>query len=573
MRCLLSCLALAAQACSFDLLEPVVVLENRCQTDSDCPGAHCELDMCVASSTDLYPITLEVTPASAGYGVDPPTIVLPAFALGGSDERAVDVPDPAVVFGNVRVGGQAIAAEVRFVAMTGNQTLTPRPISVTTTDGAVSISTGDRADYSAALLSDTDYRVTVMPAERAALPPLSLVLAAGTQPTRRFDAIYDSVRFSVLSIDVLGLPEGTWSVVAIDPSTAEEISTRATVSIANTLVTLASVEAFDLFDLVLAPVSEPGVATTLPTFRMSHTTLAVVNGTSTLELPTLSPVVSFTGVVEHCRDLSLEPDVGTRPAMSAALRSRSLLAVDGALTDAATFTTTATASYDASLREWSFSAQVPPGQYDVVVAPSGADECGVFAESREIQAPSQASAATSALLQLPTVSFLAGRVRAGAQMSSPVMGATVVANGLGLRDTIALEPNDETVTRYNRSQQTSTDGLGEFTLPIDVGAYDVLVKPPSDSGYAWHVLRDVNVGARTDTPFEREVNFSAPVLLRVVLETLAGVESMAGATVRAYTTTADAERGERALPLGSAVADEQGHFILLLPASIDQGWY
>lgn len=155
----------------------------------------------------------------------------------------------------------------------------------------------------------------------------------------------------------------------------------------------------------------------------------------------------------------------------------------------------------------------------------------------------------------------------------PVPGATVVANALGLRDAIAFEGADDTVTRYNRSQQATTDDVGEFTLPVDVGAYDVLIKPPTDSGFAWHVMRDVNVGARTDTPFDREIDMAAPVVLRGTLQTGSMAAVMEGATIRAYTTTDDAERGQRALPIGAATADANGQFMLLLPAAIDSGWY
>lgn len=568
--------SLCASACSFSLMDPIVVVENRCQTDADCPGASCELTMCVAPSESAYPIILEVTPASAEYGVEPPTIVLRAFDFDGSHERTLTVPDPVVVFGDVRANDQAVAAELRFTAVTGTHALTSRPILATTSPGAVTVANGEIADYSASLLSDTDYRVTVIPGDRTELPPMTVALGAAPDSLRRLDAIYDSARFFVQSIQVVDLPEGMWSIVAIDSATSEELSTQAMVTTSSPLVTLTSVVPFEVFDLLIAPVAEPGVAPMLPTFRVPHAMLELVDGVTTLRIPKLSGVVSFTGNVEHCRDLTLEPDVSTRPAMAAALRSRALLAFDGSTTTAATFTTTATAVFDASLREWKFSVQVPPGQYEVVVTPTAADECGVFAESREIQAPSQANAATAALLRLPVLSFLSGRVRAGATMTSPVMGATIVANGLGLRDTIAFEPNDEAVTRYNRSQQSTTNEFGEFTLPIDVGAYDVLVKPPPDSRYAWSVLRDVNVGARTDTPFDREINLSAPALLRVALQTLQtlpATESMSGASVRAYTTTTDVERGERALPLGAAVADEDGHFMMLLPTAINQGWY
>lgn len=564
---------LAAQGCSFELMEQAPLLENRCQRDSDCSGATCELGMCVAPADEPLAITLEVTPASAEYGLEPPAIVLPSVTLEGAEDQVFRVPEATTVFGDVTVDAEPIAATLRFVPVTSGPAFAARQTTAKTAASEVSVGM-QTADYVASLLQDTAYRVTVLPVDSAVLPPHRLLLDASSELSRRMDVAYDRAKLFSQAVVVEGVPAGAWSVVAVDPATGEEISTRVTLSASNSSVVLTSVEPFDSFDLVIAPISEPGSSASLPTFgaagseRVDPDTRVL-----TLRLPPLTETVSFTGAIEHCRDLSLEPVVAARPAMAVALRSKSLLALDGTVGMLGSFATTATAEYDPTLQEWSFSAQVPPGQYEIVVTPAAAEACSVFAESRTIQAPSSGASATAALLQLQSLSFLAGRVRAAGQTSMPVAGGTIVANALGLRDAIALAPNDGTVTRYNRSQQASTDSLGEFMLPIDVGAYDVIVKPPTDSGFAWQVLRDVNVGARVDTPFEREINLSAPVVLRGRLETSLGAEAMNGATLHAYTTAPDAERGVRAVLLGSAVADDNGHFMLLLPAAIEQGWF
>lgn len=564
-------LALCASACSFDLMEQAAVLENTCVNDMQCNGATCEGGMCVAATGAAFAITLQVTPASAAYGVEPPTIVLPEFALTTGSDRIVLVPDAAQVFGDVRVDGDTIAASLRFVPMTGSRAFSPRA-TVAKTSMPISVATDEIADYSAPLLQGTDYRVTIVPADLTVVPPLRLSLAGSDEAARRFDVTYDSDSFSSRKVQLADLPEGTWSIVAIDPVTAEEISTRPLVSTGTASVTLLSAEALDVFDVVVAPVGEPGVGGVLPTFRVAYDALVPDgSGILTLTLPTTARVVSFVGTIEPCL-ASSSASGETRPAVAVALRSRSLLATDSLVGFTASFATTATAEYDTSVHEWTFSAQIPEGQYDVVVTPAAESQCGVFAESRMIRAPSQGTDTTAALLQLPALSFLSGRVRTVVQ-AMPVAGASVAASALGLRDAIALEPDDDTVTRYNRSQQASSDMLGEFTLPVDVGAYDVVVKPPADTGFAWQVFHDVNVGARTDTPFDREINLPAPVVLRGVLQTPSDAPSMLGATVQAYTTVSDPERGQRALPIGSVVADGDGRFMLLLPASIEQGWY
>ncbi len=565
-------LALCFQACSFELMEPPLVVENSCVGNSDCPGASCEHGMCVAATAPALAVTLEITPTSPAYGAEPAAIVLPPFSLAGADDRVLIVPDPISVVGDVRANGAAIAADLRFVP-TLVTAVTQRAISAKTFAEPAVVANGELADYVAPLLADTTYRVRVTPVDRQALPPMALELTANADKVQRLDAVYDPARLVTHTIPISNLPAGSWFATAVDPMTGEAVSTRAPVSsdAPDAVLTFAAMPA--TFDLVIEPVIEAGAENQAPTFRITHDRLIVLDSdTLRAVLPELGRAVSFIGTVEHCRDLLMEPEVDNRPPMAVALRSRTLLTAAGMQDASASFATTATATYDAAVREWSFSTQVAEGEYDVVVTPATGSGCGVFAERRTIQAPATSNATAAALLQLQTMSSLAGRVRASGQ-ATPVPGASVVANALGLRDAIAFEAADDTVTRYNRSQQTTTDDAGEFTLPIDVGAYDVLIKPPAESGFAWHVMRDVNVGARTDTPFDREIDMAAPVVLRGVLRAASMAAVMDGATIRAYTTTDDAERGQRALPIGVATADGDGGFMLLLPAAIDRGWY
>lgn len=564
---------LGVQACSFDVVEPESVATNRCSNHSDCPGATCTMGMCIAAASSALPIILEVTPTSAAYGTEPSAIVLPPFVFDGVDAPVMTVPDALRVFGNVRVDGRPSAAVLRFVPMASSNVVATRPVTATTMESPASITPDETADYAVTLLRDTAYQITVTSSDEVVLPPLHLTLEGTGGAMKRLDVVYDPAVFHELQVQVSGLPTGEWSVAAVQPGTTDELSTRVVVPSDGARVVLHSVEALNEFDLLVTPGAvESNTLLALPAFRVPRAALTELQpDVSVVQLVPLARSVPFAGTIEHCRDLLQEPEVESRPAMAVALRSRALLGDNGEALASASFSTTATATYDPGLREWRFNAEVPAGQYEVVVTPAIDSGCGVFAETREIQAP-EAGVTAAALLQLPLRSFLSGRVLGGYGMA-PVVGATLVANALGLRDAIALEPNDDAVTRYNRTQQTATGMFGEFMLPIDLGAYDVLIKPPPESGFAWHVLRDVNVGARTETPFDREVVLAAPVVLRGTLRTPSGETAMASATVRAYTTTADAERGERAIPIGTATADARGEFELLLPASIDRGWY
>lgn len=571
--CWLWLFLLGAQGCSFDAVESESVATNRCSSDSDCSDAECSLGMCVSAAPSALPIILEVTPTSATYGTEPSAIVLPPFVFDGVDAPVLTIPDALQVFGNVRVDGESISAVLRFVPTASSTVVATRPVVATTMESPANITPDEIADYTVTLLRDTAYRVTVTSSDAVVFPPLHLTFEGAAVATKRLDVDYDSRGIHELQVQVSGLPAGDWSIAAVQPGTAADLSTRVAAPRDGSPVALHSMEALTEFDLLLAPGAvASNTSLALPSFRIPRASLMEPEPDVFVgELAPLARSVPFTGTIEHCRDLLQEPEVESRPAMAVALRSRALLGENGDALESATFNTTATATYDLGLREWNFTAQVPAGQYEVVVTPAVDSGCGVFAETREIQAP-EAGVAAAALLQLPLRSFLSGRVLGGYGMA-PIVGATLVAHALGLRDAIALEPDDDAVTRYNRTQQTATSVFGEFMLPIDLGAYDVLIKPPAESGFAWHVLRDVNVGARTETPFDREIVLAAPVVLRGILRTPSGEAAMASATLRAYTTTTTAERGERAIPIGTATADENGEFELLVPASIDRGWY
>src|SRR5687768_16880991 len=90
-------LAATAAGCAFAGAEGLVV-ENRCDDDSDCPGARCapEMGMCVSDSAVAIRLALQITPATNRFGGDTAEpFVIPPFDLTGSLERELLYPTPA----------------------------------------------------------------------------------------------------------------------------------------------------------------------------------------------------------------------------------------------------------------------------------------------------------------------------------------------------------------------------------------------------------------------------------------------------------------------------------------------
>jgi len=154
--------------------------------------------------------------------------------------------------------------------------------------------------------------------------------------------------------------------------------------------------------------------------------------------------------------------------------------------------------------------------------------------------------------------------------------ASVEAIALGRSSAFELSAGDASSTRYNRSRQTASMDDGTFRLPVDLGSYDVVVKPPAGSGFSWQVRYDVNIGAQRGVEFGTIIDMVSPVTVTGLLRYADSADSngLENAEVTAFAIVEDESpaAAERALPLGSATADADGRFTLLLPPSIHQGW-
>ncbi len=120
-------------------------------------------------------------------------------------------------------------------------------------------------------------------------------------------------------------------------------------------------------------------------------------------------------------------------------------------------------------------------------------------------------------------------------------------------------PEDSLAFPFNRSNDAVSDETGQFELRLDLGAYDVFVKPPMDSNYSWVVAPSVRVGSLERTRMEDFV-LEAPVPVPGRVERTEGALEPGG-EVRAWAQTEDG----RFIEVGRARIDETGAYELLLP--------
>lgn len=555
------------------------LLDNSCSMDLDCgSGQRCDNGICVQRSTDEQTIILQVTPEFMPDGSEAVPLFSELTRIEGTTTRSLDFRLPVPVRVRLRHQGEAIAGEVRITPSSGLSGVTPRSLSVVSSSGL---------DEAVPLPAQASFVFRGVPEDRS-LPPVEVTATAAEDLRVNLDVDALASRTYVFT----GLPAGgEMQLLARTSVGGPRISSVATV--ADGRATLQFGSAAESYVLELTPTEaqtmeceRPGSLT--PSFRIqSGQLMPGDDGDFAVQLPATLPSIDYAGHVALCDETATAPE--TLESMTMTLRSVELgyeTMGDSAVT--AYFQGDSRVAFNGDTGLLQFCAPALPGTYEVIVnAPPTLGTCvkvqdqvrcgcGIFAEERLIQAPPGSTAQRGAALTLPTMASLSGTLSKADGM--PVMGASVEATALGLAEGVELAAEDRGLTAYNRSRQATSDSAGTFRMPLDVGAYDVTIKPPDGSGFAWTVVQDVLIGNRSEE-FVQQFTLSAPLSITGRLSYRNGSnaenETFSGAVIRAYRLIAADGRTDkrRAIALGQTLADDAGRFTLLVPPDIRSGWY
>jgi len=551
-------LALSLAGCGLSLTtEPRV--QNRCIANADCADAVCDLElgMCVTEAGEPLRIGLEVTPPEVSGDVSAATHSLGPFEVDGVESLPLVLPAPIKVIGTVRVPGMSdpVGATIRFTrpgAFVG-----ARRVEVETTTGAMPFfaEDGAEADYETELVADREYTVTVTPLGDwvGQLPPLRFqyeVPSGGDGFIVRKPILYpeELVELKGLVVNSMELPAMGRSVWVVDAESGRRLSSTATTS--------AEPGEEGQFRVLMSPGVEnyririgTGEDTSSPTIYADPSYLILdEDGFVQILVPMIRPVcyrgsvelgqtgeVAEGAIVTFSTDEVLDPETGL----------------------AGTFETMLTAQEDGS-----FEASLLPGSYDVLVTPPPDHEVsryGVLHESSfQIMVDETGpDCLMGQLFILPERAAVGGVVRTADER---LMGdAVVTAAALNL-------PLEELpAALYNRTGQTTTDPRGQFNLPLDIGVYDLFIKPPAESNFPWVVDPGLEVGASEET-YSDVYQVSAPLPVTGTLRDVAG--AIPGAEIRAFAVVTDEDGTERNVAVGRTIVDETGEFTLLLPARL-----
>lgn len=556
--------SLLLAACSFAAEGSISVL-NQCSDDSDCPGARCDraADMCVARMPATFRVALEVAAPAVGIMGTPGLVASEPFTLDGAAERTMQFPRTVTAFGRVRgPAGERVAAEITFVAPAAfpggrvvrfTRATAPSPYTLTQF-GSV------EADYQVQLPAGT-YGVDVQPAGDFAgtLPPLHFdgVTFDPAADGAALELIYGADRLSELRGVVeapSGAGRGGLQIQALDRATGRVVSSSAVTSDgsmgapAGSFSILIDVGALESY--VLRIRSSAGEAL-VPTFTVDPRYLFPdMGGVAHILVPDVASAVCYRGAVEA--DL---PDHMRALAGNTVLSFRSTVIMDAATGVVGTVESTVTADAGGH-----FEASLLPGTYDIVLTPVGRSDAAVLApDPVTISPPMGTDCLMGQTFVLPQRATLGGQVRTpdGRTME----GATVQALALNREATGRAFAGG----RFNRSSEAVTDPTGRFGLRLDLGSYDIVVKPPTDSGFPWSIATGQEFGA-VGAVLARDFEFAAPVALAGTVLDESGAP-VAAAEVAAFGIVEDAG-GIRSVPIGRAVTDTNGRYTVLLPPTL-----
>lgn len=562
--CLAACAAIlfGASGCSFNFADDGFVA-NHCASASDCgDGESCDVEhgICVSTATAPLRVGLELVPPNSSNAAGAIFSIAPV-SITDATELNITMPAPLLVYGQVRWtnhGEQNVPVQVSIV-----------PGSVIPSHVPASVPASHATGSFHPELSDTTF-VANVGIQGDGPHQFDLIIRptgewAAQLPPRRIHAVADNVvggAFEVPAldypdslveitgdvVDANGLPLPGLIVQGVNPITGEVVSSTTTTLDASSgypgrfVIRLAP----EASTYVLRISSGEGSLDPLPTFSVSPDYLIAENDVVRVRVNTTSTFV-FQGVVET--DFTHE----SVPGALVQFRMVSDPGTDGTFMSAPVRTGPS----------GEFSVILVDGTYEIVVTPptdanDGHNHLGIsVVQNVRIAMPAAGvPAIMGQVFTLPERAELDGKVMTSD--GRPMVGATIEASALGR----LLEVGPETA--FNRSNQTITGADGAFALPLDLGVYDLTLKPPMDSDFPWVILTNFAVPPLVESMTDQMLMFSGPIPLQGVVRDESG-EPLSNVEVRAFAVIDGLDGGLRSVQIGRAISESDGSYLVLLP--------
>lgn len=553
-------------ACSFDSSPRVPTIENSCAGDSECGSGICDGDICVDDSGRSVDVAVEVLRgASEMQATMPASWAFEPEPHLGPGNRELVLPPTRQVRGQVRWDGVPVPATLRFVRRMNGAVaeLMPVPVETDTLPEPVGGSGSDAYDFSAVLVAGETYDVVVMPRSDMvmtptndvapairSLPPLyrELSVEAGdVSMPLRFDVPYladldaectdneptgCTLEAEVASFDgEMLLPEAGLQVRALDPATGRVVSS------------IAETDEQGLFAIRLSRET--------PDYLIRITSSA---GRDPFPAVSVDPDVAFANDpikkrIEIPRLSSFQVTGDVRDSIGRAVPAATVRFLSTGIFDVSQLGLEGTFSGSASSKEdGSFGLELLPGVYEVTVTPPEDFENNWGILSTEV--PVVDGLATTVSFVVPRQINLGGAVETF--RGEPAPGVTILARA---RESGVSGSN-------HRSQEVVSDDMGGFRMSVDVGLYDMHVKVPQETGYAWLVEPELAMSVNRGD-LARGYRLDPPIPVYGVVRNSAR-EPVPNAIVRGYMVDSYDGGAARPLQIAETVSDEDGSYRLLI---------
>jgi len=552
--------------CSFDSAT-VATIDNSCAGNASCAQGVCDGDICIDDSAASVGLAIEVlrgetevqpiTPASWAFASEP---------ASGQTSRDLLLPATRQVVGTVRWNGSPVPAALRFTRRMDDALapLAPIAVEVDTLREPSAADGSEGNDFSTVLVAGETYELVVLPSSDMvmvpaqepapairSLPPLYLMfpIAEGdssepfridiTFPAglgedctvdRDIGCTFRAEIYSRDNQDEIDLPEAGLQVRAVDKQTGRVVSSIAETDADGRFAIRVSNEASDY----LIRITSSAGRAPFPAVSVDPGLLFVDNPVEKIiYIPRLAPV-QVSG--------SVRDKIG-RAVPGATVRFLSTKIFGGVqLGLEGTFSGSATTNEDGS-----FGAELLTGFYSITVTPPEdiANSWGVHYDAVAVGE----DGTEIATLLVPSQINISGTVSTFRDEVAP--GVTVLA-----RARPAADPSS-----VHRSQEVVSDDRGDFAMSVDTGVYDVQVKLPAESGFAWLVEPELLMSL-DDGDVRREYRLEPPVAVDGVIRNTDG-KTVPNALVRGYVFD-QSSGGSRPLQVAEAVSDEDGSYRLLI---------
>ena len=564
-----SALALLVVAgCSFGASD-VETIDNGCANDASCPEGVCDGNICIDDSGASVDVAIEVLRGESDpERATPASWAFAAEAASGSSMRDLVLPVTRQVHGVVRWDGLPVPATLRFVRRMAEPVapLAPVAVDVDTLRESEASDGPEIFDYSTVLVAGETYDVVVLPSsdmvmtptEPAApairsLPPLYLEVEIDDgDPSEPFrfdvafpadlaDACTDDLNIGcTLEADVLSVAdemeqaEAGLQVRAIDKETGLVVSSIAeTDTNGHFAIRIGDTTSDYLIRVTSSVGRDPFPAVSVdPDVAFADDPI-----NKRIRIPRLSPV-QFSAQV---RDTTDSPVPGaTVRFLSTTILGENLLGLEGSFAGSAT-----------TNEDGSFGTELLPGLYSITVTPPEDVETtwGILSTEALV---GEETMETEALI-VPSQFSLHGWVTTFRQEQAS--GVTVLARARSNVATVAT----------HRSQEAVSNTLGAFLMSVDAGHYDMHVKVPSETGFAWLVEPELVMSAERGDLL-RSYELVPPIPIEGVLRTSDGA-ALPSALIRAYVLTGTGP--SRPIQVAETVTGEDGSYRLLIAPRLD----